>query len=512
MFVTRLSASAGTADRGPGSDFWFMPLQQRTAAGVRVGPKESLALSAVYACVKVLAESFAVMPFQLFRNRPDGTTRTEDRAHWLYRIIAKRPNRFQNHYEWRLMVQGHLALRGNAFNQISSNSRGEITELLPLHPDRMAVEMINGGQDYRYAYTTEDGRRLYYTRGDIWHLRGLSDDGIMGLSPIEVGRESIGEGLAMQAYSARFFGNDARPPGWIEYPGQFKDAEAKVKWRDSWQRAQGGANRGKVAVLERGMKYHELGLKNTDTQFIEGRGLKVADIARMFRVPLHMIGDLARATNNNIEHQSIEFWTGTMLPYAELWEAGIEYTLLGQGLPGADDLLEPEFDMDRMMRGDAAARSAYYASRTQWGSLTPNEVREREGDQPLPWLNHTMRPANMVRVDESGERIASQQGQLGGQQQDQQPGQNARSDRAQNAQAAGAAVAARWMQVVTGNAQRMARRMAAGQVVSIKLLADALAITEPAASTWMAALDLSGLTETELADSLAELALKGDAP
>jgi len=501
MFVTRLSASAGTSDRGPGSDFWFMPLQRRTASGIAVGPKEALALSAVYSCVKVLAESFAVMPFQLFRNRPDGNTRSEDRNHWLYRLFGRRPNRFQNPYEWRLMVQGHLSLRGNAYNQVSSNGRGEITELLPLHPDRMAVEMVDGGDDYRYAYTTQKGRKVYYTRGEIWHLRGLSDDGIMGLSPLELGRESIGEGLAMQAYSARFFGNDARPPGWIENPGQWKDDETKRKWRDSWQKLHSGANRGKVAVLERGMKYHELGLKNTDTQFIEGRGLKVADIARMFRVPLHKIGDLSRSTNNNIEHQSIEFWTDTMLPFAELWEASIEYNLLGQGLPGADDLLEPEFDMDRMMRGDAQARAAYYASRSQWGSMTPNEVREREGDQPLPWLNHTMRPVNMVRADETGDRIAAQPG---GQQ---QGGQGGNASRAQNVAAAGAAIGGRWRQVVTGNAQRMARRLAAGQSVSPEVLSDALGLDVRAAADFLE-VDLSGFTENELAASLAELALK----
>lgn len=500
MFITKLSASAGAADRGPGSDFWFMPLQPRTAAGVHVGPREAMALTAVYSCVKVLAESFAVMPFQLFRNRPDGNTRAVERMHWLYRLMAKRPNRFQNPYEWRLMLQGHVAMRGNAYCQIDGNSRGEITELLPLHPDRMAVEMVDGGRDYRYAYTTQDGRRVYYTRGEIWHLRGLSDDGIMGLSPIEVGRESIGEGLAMQTYSARFFGNDARPPGWIENPGKWKDNETKSKWRESWQRLQGGANRGKVAVLEGGMKYHELGLKNSDAQFIEGRGLKVADVARLFRVPLHKISDLSRATNNNIEHQSIEFWTDTMLPYAELWEASIEFQLLGQGLPGADDLLEPEFDMDRMMRGDAAARSAYYASRTQWGSMTPNEVREREGDQPLEWLNHTLRPVNMVRVDANGERGPAQAPSGAGL--DQPPP----NDRQQNARAAGAAVAARWQQVITGNVQRMARRLAAGQAVSAEVLADALAIDIEAATDWLAS--PQHLTEEACAVALLELAMK----
>lgn len=507
MFITRVSAAAGDggSSRGPGADFWFMPLGAKSAAGVHVTGKSALALSAVYSCVKVLAESFAVMPFHLYRNRPDGTTRTHDRNHWLYRLLGRRPNRFQNPFEWRLMVQGHLALRGNAFNQITANSRGEITELLPLHPDRMTIEMIEGSNDYRYVYTDQHHVNHYYTRGEIWHLRGLSDDGLMGLSPIDVGRESIGEGLAMQAYSARFFGNDARPPGWIENPGFWKDEDTKRKWRDSWQRLQSGANRGKMAVLERGMKYHELGLKNSDAQFIEGRNLKTADIARLFRVPPHKIQELGRATNNNIEHQSIEFWTDTMLPYAELWEAGIEYSLLGHGLPGGEDLLEPEFDMDRMMRGDAQARAAYYASRTQWGSMTGNEVREREGDQPLPWLNHTLRPVNMVREDESGAYVVPQQAASDG-----QGASSARdSSRRNNASMAGAAIAARWRQVVTSNAQRMARRLAAGQAVSAELLTEALGIPAQAASEFLQQQAAAGIvSEERLSEALADIAFK----
>ena len=495
MFVTKLQASAGPADRGPGSDFWFMPIGARTASGVNVTAKSAMAVSAVYACVKVLAESFAVMPFDLFRNDATGRTRKIERNHWLYRLFSKRPNRWQNPFEWRLMLQGHLVLRGNAYCEIISNARGEITELIPLHPDRMCVELVGDGDDYRYVYTDRRGTRHFYTRGEIWHLRGLSDDGIMGLSPIEAERESMGEAIAMQAYSARFFGNDARPPAWIEHPGKFKDTDTKMRWRDSFQRMQGGANRGKVAVLENGMKYHALGLKNSDAQFLEARQYKTADIARIFRVPPHKIADLARATNNNIEHQSIEFWTDTMLPWIEGWEASIEYQLLGQGLPGAEDDLEPEFDMDRMMRGDSAARAAYYASRTQWGSMTLNEVREREGDQPLPYLNHTLRPVNMIRVDESGEHMPSAQ----------QPA--AVNDRRSNAAAAGAAMATRWRQVVTSNAQRMARRIASGQATSAAVLADALAITEPAAALFLA-LDLSDFSEADLAESLADLALK----
>jgi HK97 family phage portal protein len=504
MFVTKLQASAGPVDRGPGADFWFMPLGQRAASGAHVTHKDAMALSIVYACVKVLAESFAVMPFQLFRNDGNGRTRKMDRNHWLYRLFARRPNRWQNPFEWRLMLQGHLALRGNAYCEIISNARGEITELIPLHPDRMVIEMVGSGNDYRYVYTDRNGTRHFFARGDIWHLRGLSDDGIVGISPIQAARESVGEGLAMQSYSARFFGNDARPPGWIENPGKWKDLDTKMRWRESWQRMQGGPNRGKVAVLESGMKYHELGLKNTDIQFLEGRKNKAVEIARMFRMPLHKIQEMDRATNNNIEHQSIEFWTDTMLPYNEAWEASIEYQLLGQGLPGADDALEPEFDMDRMMRGDAASRAAYYASRIQWGTMTLNEPREREGEEPLPWLDHTMRPVNMIRVDASGEHLHTQ---AAGRDGAGQAGAAQASTRRENVAAMGAAKAARWRAVMTSNAQRMARRLAAGQATAPDLLAEALAIQPEQAAAWLAEAP-PGLAEEAYAASLLDLAMK----
>lgn len=511
MFITRVSASAGygdgsDSDRSPFGNWWFQPVGMRSAAGVRVTAESARALPAVWAAVKVLAESFAIMPFELYRVSLDGARerRAKNRAHWLYRLLAKRPNRWQSPFEFRLMLQGHLALRGNAFCQITANGRGEIVELLPLHPDRMTVEQLPSG-DYRYRYIDQAGASHYFSRGEVWHLRGLSDDGVMGLSPIACEREAIGEGLAMQAYSSRFFGNDARPGGWIEYPGQFKDQATKQNWRDSWQKMQGGANRGKVAVLERGMKFHELGLNNADSQFIEGRGLKVADIARIFRVPPHMIGDLSRATFSNIEQQSIDFWTGTMLPYAELWESSIETFLLGQGLPGAEDDLDAEFDMDRMMRGDAVARSTYYASRTQWGSMTPNEVRERENEERLPWCDYTMRPVNMTKMSADGEEGPEAPELPGAPDPDDAP--PAGGGRALAAQAMAVASLARLRRMTEASAARMARRIAGGQATGADTLSEALGIEPDAAAAWLATRPATA-TEAQLTASLIDLALE----
>ena len=463
MFLTKIRADAAL-DRSSGSDFWFTDFGLSTRAGVRVNASVAQTLPAVLACQRVLSTSFAVMPFGLFRPKPGGgKERVTD--HWLYRLFAKRPNRFQTPFEWRLMLQGHLVLRGNAFCQITANNRGEITELLPLNPDRMQIELLSNGS-YRYRYNDRSsGETIYYSRGQVWHLRGLSNDGIVGLNPIEAEREAIGEGLAMQGYSSRFYANDARPRGWVEVPGSFPVGNARENFREEWRRVYGGENRGKVAILDRGMKYHDMPQSQADMQFIEGRNISLREIARIFGVPPHKIGDLERATFTNIEHQSIEFWQDTMLAWTELWESSIEFFLLGE-----ESDLEPEFDMDRMMRGDSAARSAYYASRTQWGSMMPSEVREREGDDPLPWLDFTMRPANMIRMDANGEVFT---------------GTPRGPDRRENVGAMAHALTARMRRVIGGNAARMARRIVTGQRPSAEVLADALAVDAASAAEWL---------------------------
>jgi len=392
-FFDRFRASSD--DRSPWGDFWFEPVSIRSATGLRVSPDAALRLSAVYACVRILSETMASLPLVVYRDRPDGG---KDRVtdHWLHQLLCRRPNRFQNPFEWREMLQGHLALRGNAYNQIITNPRGEIIELIPIHPDRVRIELLPSGE-YRYRVTDRLGEESVLPRGKVWHLRGLSSDGLMGMSPIELARESLGMALAAQDYGARFFANDAKPTGgWIEFPGSFKDAEAKKIFRESYQAAQSGANRGKVLVLENGMKFHEVGVTNKDAQFLELRKFQITDIARLFRVPPHMIADLDRATFSNIEQQSLEFVMHTMTPWAERWEASIESELLLEG-----DALEVEFDFANLMRGDAASRSAFYQSGIQNGWLTRNEARIAENLNPIDGLDEPLRPLNMVEESHS---------------------------------------------------------------------------------------------------------------
>lgn len=376
-------------DRSPWGDFWFTPISRFTGAGMRVGPEQAMRLAAVYACVKLLSKTFAVMPFKLWE--PSGSNgRKPVTNHWINALFSKQPNRFQNPFEFRQMIEGHYEHRGNAYCVISERA-GRITELTPKHPDRMKAEILPGGSDYRYAYHEADGSVTRYARGEIWHLRQLSTDGIFGLNPIEIEREVIGLGLAAQEYGARFFANDATPPGWIEHPATFKDKNAKDTFRESWQASQTGRNRGKTAVLEGGLKYHQLEVKNSDAQYLESRRFTVSEVARIYGVPPHLIGDLDRATFANIEQQSLEYVMYTMAPIAAAWASSIRYSLLNE-----DDELTPDFGLDELLKGDRASRADFYMKMFQTGGYSTNDVRRAEGENDVEGGDMRFRPTNLT--------------------------------------------------------------------------------------------------------------------
>ena len=483
-FFDRFKAS--TSDRSPWGDFFFEPVSVRSVSGMRVSADSAMRLAAVYACVRILSETMASLPLVVYRARADGG---KDRLtdHWLYRLLGKKPNRYQNPFEWREMLQGHLALRGNAFCQILANGRGEITELIPIHPDRVRMELLTEG-DYRYRIQNQAGHELVLPRGEIWHLRGLSSDGLLGLSPIELSRESLGMALAAQDYGARFFNNDAKPTGgWIEFPGNFKDAEAKRVFRESYQAAQSGANRGKVLVLENGMKFHEVGVTNKDAQFLELRKFQITDIARLFRVPPHMIADLDRATFSNIEQQSLEFVMHTMTPWAERWEASIEADLMLDG-----DELEIEFDFANLMRGDAASRSAYYQSGIQNGWLTRNEARIAENLNPIKGLDQPLRPLNMVEEEDAEEQEPEDE--------------DSDVTDADTPAEPDQEMSQRLRKLIEANAQRLARRISKKgrlDAQEIALIAQALGLQEPEVRAW--AIAQPSTDETVLLKALIQL-------
>lgn len=483
MFVSRMRASSG--DRSPWGDFWFTPTGGRSGTGVAVTGDSAMRLGAVYACVRVLTESFAVLPFKLYRPRIGGRGRELITDHWAYRLFTRTPNRYQNAFEFREMLQGHLALRGNAFCEPVEDGRGGILELIPRHPDRVRVELL-GDDSWRYCYTDRSGAVRYFRRDQLWHLRGLSGDGVVGMNPIELQREAIGAGLAAQEYGNRFFANDAKPTGgWIEFPGKIADKAARETLTESIKSAISGQNRHRILTLDQGMKYHEVGMSNKDSQFLESRGYTRTEIAGMFRVPPHMIGDLSRATFSNIEQQSIDFWQNCMLPWCERWEAAVE-TLIGE------DGIEVEFDFRNLLRGDSTSRAQYIHNMVLDGVLTRNEGREIEGYDPIEGLDEPLIPVNERELSDPDPNGEAGPGEA-------LPDAAPADDKADTD--------ARLAQLLQGNAARLARRFAKAQIVTLdaKLVADALAVPLLAAWQWIETNATTPFTEDTLTAALVAL-------
>jgi HK97 family phage portal protein len=442
---------ASGEDRSPWGPFWFEPVTSRTSSGARVSNDTAMRLTAVYRAVRLLSETKASLPFGLFR-KGDYTPVTD---HWLYRLFAQRPNRWQNPFEWREMVQGHVVHRGNAFNRIHANGKGEIEELVPIHPDYVRVELLDNGS-YRYLVRDRmSAREEPVERGDMWHLRGLSSDGIMGLNPIEISREALGLGLSAQEYGSRFFSNDGTPVGgWIEVPFKFKDEEAKKSFRESWKAARTGRKRFETAVLEQGMKYHQVQLNNRDAQFLEARQFGVAEIARIYGVPPHMIGDLSKSTNNNIEQQSLEFVIYTMTPWASRWRTAIESDLLLD-----DDGLEVRFDFANLLRGDSKARSAYYHYGITDGWLVRNEARRSENLAPIDGLDEPLRPLNMAPESEADALLEADDAGAGERPDDETPTDQEEEDpSSKKKKPAGARIRSRLARLAGAAAERIARK------------------------------------------------------
>ena len=384
------------AARSPLDDWWYGPLGSATSAGVSVTPESSLRAAAVYACVRVLAESLAQLPLITYQRTGDRKRRADSEA--LFRLLHDAPNPLLTAYEYVEQQQASLCLRGNAYAIIEPEPAGGVRALWP--QDAAHVEVIESDDGRSVSYRvrrpgtlTRAAEVRNYAAGEIHHIRGLTVSGYVGQSPLAAARLAVGMAIAAEDYGARLFANDAKPRGLIEWDSTFKTREELEEFRARWQQSQGGANQHRTAVLQAGMKYKDIGMSNEDAQFLETRRFQTEEIARLFRVPLHLIGDLTHATFSNIEHQGIQFVTHTLGPWMRRWEQAIARDLIPAGAP-----LFVEFLADALLRGDTESRYNAYSRGIQDGHLTRNEVRRLENRDPLPGLDEPLQPLNMAPV------------------------------------------------------------------------------------------------------------------
>lgn len=355
-----------------------------STSGKSVTERSSMQMTAVYACVRILSEAIAGLPLQLFRYKEGGgKERATDKN--LYRLLHDEPNPEMTSFVFRETLMTHLLLWGNAYAQIIRNGKGEVIALYPLMPNKMSVDRDEKGQLY-YTYSraneeaaTMTGNTVILKPSDVLHIPGLGFDGLVGYSPIAMAKNAIGMAIACEEFGAKFFANGAAPSGVLEHPGTIKDP-AKV--RDSWNSTFGGsANSGKVAVLEEGMKYTQISISPEQAQFLETRKFQINEIARIFRVPPHMVGDLEKSSFSNIEQQSLEFVKYTLEPWVVRWEQALSRALLS--------ITEKptyffKFNLEGLLRGDYQSRMNGYAIARQNGWMSANDIRELENQDRIP--------------------------------------------------------------------------------------------------------------------------------
>ena len=369
-------------NRTPGSSYSFF--FGGTTSGKPVNEHTAMQMTAVYSCVRILAEAVAGLPLHLYKYTDNGG-KEKALSHSLYFLLHDEPNPEMSSFVFRETLMTHLLLWGNAYAQIIRNGKGEVIALYPLMPNRMKVDRDSRGNLY-YSYTRYldeapalNGITVTLRPSDVLHIPGLGFDGLVGYSPIAMAKNAIGLAMATEEYGAKFFANGAAPGGVLEHPGTIKDPQ-KVK--DSWNMAyQGSGNAHKVAVLEEGMKYQQIGISPEQAQFLETRKFQINEIARIFRVPPHMVGDLEKSSFSNIEQQSLEFVKYTLDPWVIRWEQAISRSLLS---PSEKKEYFSKFNVDGLLRGDYVSRMNGYATARQNGWMSANDIRELEDLDRIP--------------------------------------------------------------------------------------------------------------------------------
>ena len=376
----------------PDNDFWYRPV---SGSKYYVSADSAMRITAVWACVRVIAETIGSLPIGVYRRTRDG--RELDRNHALYYLLHDSPNPDMSAFEFWELAAKSLCLQGNFYARIVTNQRGDVTRLIPLSSNSMRVTRDPETGVLVYTYGGE-----VYTASDILHVPGLGYDGeenLIGYSPVSYMAQSLGMTQDAESYGSNFFKNNATPPAYMTVPQALSNEARKNLQTWLLDNFGGVKNAGKIGVLEQGAEIKTVAINHRDMQFLELRQYQKADICSIFRVPPHMIQDLTRSTNNNIEHQGIDFATHTIRPWLTRLEKRINMQLFG---PREAASYYAEFNMDALLRGDAASRATFYSSMRNIGVLSANEIRAKENMNPYAGGESYLVQGAMVPVDQAG--------------------------------------------------------------------------------------------------------------
>jgi HK97 family phage portal protein len=373
---------------GPLDDRWYSPVSRSTTAGISVGVEAALSSSPVWGAVRLLADSVASLPLVVFKRRFDGG-KDRDLNHPIYDILHDQPNPLMTAANFRRVLMVHALLYGNAYAEIRGGPRGFADTLWPLHPDGVRIEKIPGGK-VRYHVRQDDGREEPFDDDVIFHMAGLSLNGISGLSLIQYARESIGVNIAARQYTSKFFVN-GRPSGILTHPGKLTK-DGRTNMREEWETIHRDSH--KVAILQEGVTWAATGLSAEDAQLVGVLEWSAADVARYFNVPLHLLQETSKVTSwgSGIEELNFAFVTYSLLPWLVNWQQTITKDLITSKFHFA------EFIVDALLRGKTLERyQAYQIANGSAPWLTVNEIRAAENRNPLPGGDELQKPAPAPR-------------------------------------------------------------------------------------------------------------------
>lgn len=372
-----------------------------TSTEIVVTESNAMQVSAFWACVRIISETIASLPLHTYERRADGG-KVRAPTHPTYAVLHSYGNEEMTAFQVRELLMTSILVYGNAYAEKEYDAAGRLRGLWPIRADRVTPFRTPDGP-IAYQVILPNGQQVILSRDKMLHITGFGGDGIKGASVLTTAREAIGLSIATEKYGAKFFGNGAKPGGVLEHPMTMSQ-EAMDRLRNSWNDMHSGLEKShRIAILEEGMTYKQIGLPPEDSQFLETRKFQIEEIARIFRVPLHLIGSLDRATFSNIEHQSIDFVVHCIRPWLVRLEQAIMQQLFTQS---ERDRYFVEFNVDGLLRGDLLTRYQAYQIGRQNGWLSADDVRGFENLDPLPGEqgNIYLVPLNMVPADQAGVR------------------------------------------------------------------------------------------------------------
>ncbi|HVK23226.1 MAG TPA: phage portal protein [Actinokineospora sp.] len=368
-----------------------------TSSGIFVNQDTAMHYAPFFAGVQVISSDIGSLPLPLYERLDRGKRRADD--HPLYEVLHDQANDFMSAMDLRETLTGHALTWGLGCAYIERTSGGHVESLWPLRPDQVRPRLVGDGRRSRlvYVHTPHDGPQSVLLPDEVLAVHGLGSDGVRGYSLVRMARQSIGLGLATEAFGSAWFGNGSRPSGVLQHPGTVSEP-ARLRMKTDWDNLHRGVDRAhRVAILEEGVSWHQIGIPPEDAQFLETRRFQVTEMARWLRLPPHKIGDLENASFNNIEWSSMEYVTESLRSWLVRWEQAIRMRLLTKA---ERRRYFAEHIVEALLRGDIKSRYEAYAIGRNWGWLSADDVRDKENENPLPNGKGTiyLQPLNMVEA------------------------------------------------------------------------------------------------------------------